>query len=218
METPPPYIPSKPKSKTGLVVGLVIAAVLVCCVAPIALLGGGAAWFMSKGQDFMTCTLSYTLVPKAVTAYIKKNNGTLPKAATWQDDVRPYYKKIHTKLTKKEDMGPFKLMPAEGDWGCSEAGETSCMAFNTELAGKKLADIKDPGNTIMLFETSKTGKNLAFKFKEEPFEKSPKMMGTSEHRGWFVVMANGELYVFGRDGKRARASSSASMDINVDDL
>ncbi len=218
METPPPYIPSKPKSKTGLVIGLVIAAVVVCCVAPIALLGGGAAWLMNNGQSFMTCTMSYTLVPKAVTAYVKKNAGTLPKAAKWQDDVRPFYKKINTRIAEQGGLGPFKLAPVDGDWGCAEAGETSGMAFNTEVAGKKLADIKDPANTIMLFETSKTGKNLAFKYKAEPYEKSPKMMGTAEHRGWFVVMASGELYVFGKDGKRAKASSNTGMDLNVDDL
>jgi hypothetical protein len=195
METPPPYRPAK-KSNTGLIIGLIIGGVAICCIGPLLLLGGGA-WFGFKSVGPMvTCAMAIEDVQKAMLKYADDHNGHLPKAETWQDDIKPYY----VKESKKNDKegNPFKVMPAEGNWGCDAGGTTTGFAFNSDLSDKEVATIKDK-STALVFEVPKTGHNLAMKYEKQDPNTSPKIF--NERRGWFVAPVDGEVGLMSPKGK-----------------
>ncbi len=204
METPPPYAPPRKKSNTGLIIALVLGGIAVCCIGGVGLLIGGGFLMFNKVKGFANCAISYEEVRQAVDAYTKDHNGTLPKAETWQDDVKPYLTQVNI---KKEDLGPFERLKPEGDWGCKQDdGTVTGMAYNDTVSGKKLTEIQDPYSTVMIFEVEKAGRNLHEQYKPRGTENSPKIFG--EHRGWF------EMPVIGK----ARSSKNGkNIDFNISD-
>jgi len=106
----------------------------------------------------------------------------------------------------KTDAGPFKLMDANAEWGCTEDTFKSGMYFNSAVSGKKLASLDK--DTVVLFEAPKTGKNLSGPYKAPPFNQSPFVFGTKERRGWIIVTADKTLYLVDETGKRVRSSQS----------
>jgi hypothetical protein len=175
MESPPPY--QQKKKSTGLIVGLIIGGVLVCCGLPILALGGAAFWGFNKVGPMAKCGISIELMRNAVVAFADDNGGKLPTAATWQDQIKPYYAKELTRKKVKEN--PFGTISPEGEWGCeAEDNVSTGIAFNAELSGKKLADIKDQGGTIVLFESAERKRNLSLKYDPKTFGKLPKRFGT----------------------------------------
>jgi len=205
MEAPPPYVTQKPKKTSGLVIGLVIAAVALCCCGPLALLGGGYFFGMNVGNQVIPCSLAFTNVSKALKDYANDHGGKLPKAETWMDDVRSYYKK---EAEKKTGL-PFKVMPAEGDWGCTTGDQRTGITFNSSLAGKKLDSIKDK-DTPLVFETPTIAANSHAPYKELDISKSPKynIMGKTPNRGWYVSTVGGDTYAIGENGQKIRFSNS----------
>jgi hypothetical protein len=188
METPPPYNPPRKKSSTGLIIGLVLGGVAICCIGGIALalLAGYFGW--KVGGPVAECALGFTEVQKAMHEYLNDHNGTFPKAETWQDEIRPYYVKVRA---REKDAGPFKLWDPQGVWGCKNGSSTTGIAFNSKLSGKKLSDIEDKPITIMLFEveTARTNANEPFKPRDDKV--SPTIMG--EPRGWIKIPVEGEM-------------------------
>ena len=78
------------------------------------------------------------------------------------------------------------------------------------MAGKKVADIKDPNKTVMFYETDKVGKNLAMKYAPLPKSNAPKLM--NEQRDWIVY------YIEGNDDPlKSSSSSSKSFTVTPDD-
>jgi hypothetical protein len=217
MQAPPPYVPQQKKGKSGLIIALIIGAIVVCCGLPLALFGG-AAWFgMNKGKGFIECTFTFQNVHKAVKAYADEK-GKLPNAKTWQDDVKPYYEKVIS--SAKGEAGPFKILPADAEWGCTQDSVKTGIAFNAALSGKKLKDIKDPEATILLFEVPTAKRNLSMPYKKQDPAKSPSLMGLKEHRGWFEAPVEGEAELVGPTGKRARVggrggSGAPNFDVKV---
>jgi hypothetical protein len=204
MQAPPPYAAPAKKSNSKLIIGLVIGLICICCVLPI--VGGGffLNWIVNKGGPFITCVLAYQQVPAAIEEYAKENGGKLPPAEKWNDVIRPYY----VKQTKgQREVMSMKFMDPNGEWGCPEVPNKTGMAYNLDVAGKKLADIKDK-STVLLFESTKTGRNLAAKYTPQPFEKSPFAFQTKERRGWIVVTVDSQMYFIDKDGKRIENSGS----------
>ena len=199
MQNPPPYsAPAKLNSK--LIIGLVVAAIAVCCVLPIGFGIFGWNFLVGKGSKFVTCILAYQMMPSAIAKYADANGGKLPDAAKWNDQVRPFYATV----TKgKTDAGPFKLMDANAEWGCTEDTFESGMYFNSAVSGKKLASLDK--DTVVLFEAPKTGKNLS-----GPYKAPPVRFGyyRPKRRGWIIVTADKTLYLVDETGKRVRSSQS----------
>lgn len=208
MATPPPYSAPKSGNKTGLIIGLVIGAALLCCVLPIGLMVGGGMWAMTKGGSFITCSLAYNMVPTAINDYATANGGKLPNAATWMDDVRPYYKKRIESMG--EDAGPFKVMDADSVWGCTEGEKKTGMSYNAALSGKTLDSIEDKSNTVLVFETPTQSKNLAGKYVAPKFEDSPGLMGMNQKRGWYVATVDGTAALVDKTGNRAKVDTTGN--------
>lgn len=186
----PPYMPGPKKSKTGLIVGGIVAGVLFCCVLPIGLIGGGALYGWKKIQGTASCVFTFGDMKRAVQLYTAEHHGKLPDAEKWQDELRPYYKRA---MTPKEQLGPFPQMQPEGDWGCKESDGTSTgMAFNSDVSGKDVSEIKDSENTVAIFETEHPAKNQHMAYKKLDPLSSPKIF--NEPRGWFFVSVSGDVF------------------------
>lgn len=169
---------------------IVLVCILVPCIGFVVL--GGVMWNFGKNTVFpvVTCAIGFELVRDGIKEYAKEHDGKLPNAETWQDDVRPYYKASLKKDTA--EFGPFEPMSPEGAWGCKVEGDQyTGMAFNSDLSGKKLAEIEDKERTVLIFEIEKATTNAHEPYKARPRTTSPKMMG--EHRGWVEVPVEGEL-------------------------
>jgi hypothetical protein len=188
MQSPPPYTPPGKKSNTGLIIGLVIGGILLCCVLPIGLIGGGGFLAFNKGKDMITCGFGIRQMRDAVIDYANANNGKLPDADRWMDQVRPYYEKQTAKM--KED-NPFGHIPADSVWACTSDGVQSGIAFNSALSGKNLKSITDRSNTIVVFEVGTPAKNKHEPYKDQSKATSPKMFG--KPRGWFKAALEGPV-------------------------
>jgi hypothetical protein len=198
MDTPPPYNSYQPKkSKTGLIVALILGGVTLCCILPLLAVGGGAFWFKQKFSGLASCTITISSISTALREYADEHDGKLPKAETWQTDIAPYYEKFINRPNQKQNIFP-PARPNE-PWGCKGEDEGSTgLAFNSDLSGKKIDDIKDQSKAIVVFELPKSGMNLHEPYKPQKFDDSPMMLG--KHRGWYTVKANGMMTIANRNG------------------
>jgi hypothetical protein len=208
-EMPPPYHPDMPrpakKSNTGLIIAIVIGAVALMCIVPIVIAGFAMFGVYKSAKPTIECFAAFDHVRQAIKDYAKDNDGKLPSAATWEDDIRPYFKKVAE--SDRGEMGPFNAMKVEGPWGCEGQNKSRTgMAFNIDLSGKKLGDIKDPRSTVLVFEVEQPGRNLHEKYKPRPKETSPKILG--EYRGWVKVRVEGDIDDDMNFGKRDTSETS----------
>lgn len=195
---PPPFSMPEKKKNTGLIVLAIVLGVGICCVGPIVAVGG-LGWFGFRNvQGTVTCAASLSAIRDSTLAYAKANGDKLPKADTWQDDVRPFYAKFLKSET--QNMGPFHLFEPEADWVCENAdGTKTGIAFNKDLSGVKISDIKDRLNTVLVFEAEKPGKNLNESYKKKPKSTSPKIF--NEPRGWITMpVEGGDIDMKGKSG------------------
>lgn len=190
MSSPPPFTPPAPArrgSNTALIVVLILV-ILIPCVGLIVFGFLGFNFAQKTVFPMVGCMMTYESAGKAMEAYVKEK-GAYPKAATWQDDIAPFYKK-HLEA-KKEDYGPFPPSKPDDAWSCAFGDPSTGMAYNDDVAGKKKADVKDPSITVVLFEVEKIARNQHEKYKPREATTSPKFFG--EHRGWIRIMGDGEL-------------------------
>lgn len=189
MESPPSFTPPGKKSNTGLIVGLIIGGVVLCCVLPIGLIAGGGIYGFNKLKGTVTCAIGFRDIRDAVLDYSNDNNGKLPTASKWMDQVRPYYKK-RSEASKKDN--PFGSIPVEGVWSCTnDGGVQTGIAFNTELSDKYLKNIQDRASKIVVFEVPSPALNKNEVYTERPKSTSPKMFG--EPRGWITGPLEGKM-------------------------
>jgi hypothetical protein len=189
MEAPPPYMAPPRKSKTGLIIGLILGGVVLCCVLPIGGLFGLGFWGLGKMKGTIGCSAAFSDLQNAFQDYADAHDGKLPKATTWMDDVRPFYREHLNSHGAK--AGPFDFMPAEGTFQCTTENEGHTgIAYNTDVAGKAIKDIKKPRETILIYETQTPSANLAKKYTAQDDSTSPKFMG--QPRGWMTAPVQGK--------------------------
>ena len=186
---PPPFQHSQPKNNTTKVVLIVLGIVFGLCALLSAVLG----FFLCKGWKeagpLVGCAITLEGVAKATREYARAHEGKLPNAATWQDDIKTYYVAWRG---KNKDVGPFSSADPSGNMPCIATEDVHTgIAYNLDLSGKKIADLKDPEGTLMFFETDKTGHNLSEKYVEKSDDKAPKIFG--EKRGWMKVGVTGDV-------------------------
>lgn len=195
MEAPPQFPGAPKKSKTGLILGgLALAVVLCCCGCGGALLFFGKGFF-NKGFGMAGCSVGISQQRDALLTYAEKHGGKLPTAATWQDSIKPYV----TKVKDEEALGATMRVPAPTDDFCDQAAGTS-IAYNTAIAGKKIDAIEDKMGTIALFEVAGKGRNRSAAWAEPPYETSPKLVG-DQGRGWVRVPLKGEAALKDKRGR-----------------
>lgn len=193
-EGPPPFVPPLPQ-KRGMSTGTIVLIVGLVVGLPCIALIGGMVWLLTKGVGIVVpvleCSQRFEDVREAIRLYAKEHDGTLPNAATWQDDVKGYLKDIPDRMNSEGRMKLRKLEP-EGIWGCAAGDQKwTGMAFNSELSGKKITDVKNPEQTVLVFEIPEPKRNANLPYKAPPVEKSPMVLG--EHRPWFRIPVEGKL-------------------------
>ncbi len=169
--------------------------VLAVLVGGCILLVGMGAWFGMMGlnqiKPIVGCAITFESMHDAIKDYTAENNGKLPSAEKWQDELKPYVARHlgnQMKEAKKEGAEwIMKAMDVERDWGCYK-GDTDNMtgiAFNKALSGKKVDDMESKSTTVILFEIEAPRKNANEEYKRRDEKDSPKIMGSP--RGWFEV-------------------------------
>ncbi len=167
---------------------------------------------VSKGAS---CAVMFEMVQSSAIAYSREHNGKLPDGTDWEGTIEPYYARLYakmeTELKKASFLKGFLPPPPGQPLEChSENNVVTGVAYNADVAGKKVSDVKDPETTVLFYETDRRGKNLVMPYKPLPPSKAPKMV--NEQRDWIKV------YVSGNDQVLKSSSSSAnSFDISPDD-
>jgi hypothetical protein len=174
-------------SPTTIIVIIVASVVGICCLGAAGIGFLGYRFITGAAKPLAECTMNFSLVQQAVDKYAEAHGGKLPSAATWQDDVRPYFQQI---AGRRRDFGPFQVMDPNGDWGCTSGDTKTGMAFNSDLSGKERSQLASQYDAILLFEIEAPKRNAAEPYKPRTFAASPKFMG--KPRGWFVVPLNGQ--------------------------
>ena len=88
----------------------------------------------------------------ALTMYTESHDGRFPPAGTWVDALMPQWANVKDRSFHAEEL--FRDPSAPG-------GEPFNYAFNRALSGIRLADLKDPSATVLVFESTAGVKNAA---------------------------------------------------------
>lgn len=196
MAGPPPYSPPAPRKNSNTVLIVVLICVVVIpCIGLLAVVALGYRFVTGTAFPLAGCMLTTKSAQQALNSYALEK-GAYPKAETWQDDIKEHYNRAMAQFTKEE--APFPIPKAEDTWTCQPGDKPTGLAYNSDLAGKKPADIKDKYKTVIIFETDKAGRNLHEKYSPKPKSTSPTIMGAP--RGWIFVNIEGE--VDGFEGKK----------------
>ncbi|MBX3118837.1 MAG: hypothetical protein KF784_07205 [Fimbriimonadaceae bacterium] len=203
---PPPFSPPARKSNNTVLIVIVCVVVGICLVCGIGAVASGLYAFNKVGST-LACVVNVEATRQGLMDYARANDGTLPRAETWQDDIKQY---VGAHL-RRDDMGPIEVMDPNGEWYCDTEGMKTGIAFNSDLSEKKLADIADKYATIAIFEIEQPRRNANEPFKRRDHNTSPKMFG--EHRGWFVMPVEGEMQGMSSGGSgRVKVSTTGSSD------
>ncbi len=88
----------------------------------------------------------------ALIMYAQSNGGRLPDADGWVDAILPQWDDVKDKGFHAEALFRDPTAPESEPWN---------YAFNRALSGVRLADIKDPAATVLVFESVAGVKNAA---------------------------------------------------------
>ncbi len=166
---------------------------------------GAGMWGFNKVMPMAGCFINFEAARQGLVTYAKEHDGNLPKKENWQRDLKPYVQKY----LGKEDLGPVKAFdPNAAEWYCETDGRRTGIAYNSEIAGKKLADIKDPYMTIAFFEIENPRANAAEVYKRKENSTSPKIFG--EPRGWIAITLEGDV-----QGMKKRSSGGIRIDTDT---
>jgi hypothetical protein len=187
---------------------IIAACILVPCCGLV--IGGGIFMFkmFNEAMPFVGCLGAMESVGQAIDQYVAAHNGKLPNGATWQDDLKPYYEQTRG----KGEMAEFNKMGADQAWGCwGEGGKPiTGFAFNSDLSGKPVKDIKEPDQNPVVFEVPEIKKNNAQKYVLRDFDQSPKIV-LGQRRGWLELDSRGQMYML----IRSKGGAHRRTPINV---
>lgn len=107
---------------------LLLTAIIIAAILLLPALEG------DRHPQVDTCAMNLGQLARAIQLYAAENSGRLPQAGNWSDAVLPYVKGA-------------SFVCAVG------RPERSGYALNSSLAGLKLADVRAPDQTVLLFES-----------------------------------------------------------------
>ncbi|MBS1721848.1 MAG: hypothetical protein JSS66_02450 [Armatimonadetes bacterium] len=212
---PPPFeAPPVPRATNSANKACLAAILLVAC-ACLVICGIGAfsfKGFFDQAVQTASCAEMFDMAHKATLAYAKTHAGKFPPAATWEDDIQPYYKNLYDTFAaeashKKLPKGAWPPAPGEA-LVCKWQGRTTGIAYNNELANKFQSSFKDPSTTAVVFEVDGTGRNQTEKYVAKPKASAPKIF--YNERDWIVFFIDGNK-------NPLETSGSNSIKISVDD-
>jgi hypothetical protein len=202
MQTPPPfreapnYNPGVPKkSNTGLIIGIVVGVLVLCCGLPTI----GSMLLFGKVKDgiggLAACASNSETLSNALKSYAAANDGKIPPAASWKQDLSKYMVANSKEMEGMEVLGAKAWGPND-DWTCKEGDVSTRWVMDPKFGGKLL---KDAGTSeVILFESAAVKGQLIATYKPEDFKTSPKVMGI-ENRGFYVITSGG-LNTVGKSG------------------
>lgn len=193
--------PPAQKSKSTNTLLIVLGLLGVCCIGSVVALFFGGRALLNQAGPLVGCMLNFKTAQEAIRSYAMAHDGKLPNAKTWQDDIAKYYDQALSNMqSDKNKMPDFMKVPTSTDqWGCLDGPDKRTgMAFNVALSGKKLADIKDPYHTVLIFETEKVGRNLSEQYQAKPKSSGPKILGAP--RDWVTAPVEGDIKA-GKNGQ-----------------
>ncbi len=206
MEAPPTFSAPAKKSGGSKLWVWILAGVGLCCVLPALVCGGAALWGLNKFKDLGACFVNLDAVSKSFREYSDSHDGKLPPAATWQDDLKSSVAK-NLNMNGK-DTGPFKLMKADGAWGCTnDAGVQYGIAYNTTVAGKKIGEIKQ--EDVLFYEVPAPKQNQAAPYKPQDPATGRQVFG--KPFGWIFVTVGGEKNLHGVTGDQPMSNTSVNL-------
>jgi len=213
-QTPPPFNPATPvqassnSGKTCLIVAIVVIA--FCLVAIIA---GGMFFSNMFGQVMSAagCMSTFSATENALKAYALEHNGKLPPAKTWMQDIEPYYRRLYEKQVKTDESKFFKMIPPGQVLECTWDNKKTGIAFNSDLGGKRIKDVKDPSTTALIFEVDAPAMNLAQPFKQRNTDDAPSLFNTKD-RDWTVFYLEGNENPF-----QSKTKPESSFEFNPED-
>ena len=162
----------------------------------------------------VACGWSAENTRDALVQYAGDQNGKLPAAAKWQDEIKDYVDKIAASH-KKQQKEEFKMPNGTSDF-CDGEAKTS-LAYNTQVAGKKLEELQN-SSIVVVFEVQGLGRNKSMKFTEQDAKLSPKLV-MNLPRGWVEQPLEGEAYVRNAQGVKSpipRDGKKGSNPFNVE--
>ncbi len=128
-----------------------------------------ALWQKGIGdENGMRCISNMKQLGAALLQYADDHEGYLPDAAKWVDAIDPDSK-----------------YPGLSHCPADRSRARSSYAMNANLSRKKVEEIKDPENTVLLYETSRPGDN--------PFGVGKDLLLNSRHRFNNFLFADGHI-------------------------
>jgi|GEM_PF-5503748 len=149
-----------------------VAKILLALLLALLFPGWRLLW---NNFAFGQCLTNLTGLKYAFGDYLWQHDGRLPEAGNWTEEIYPYLPE------NRKDWHTFK---------CPDdlAPGRSSYAMNANLSGKKLEELDDRKNVVLLYETAKPGaspRGVGVEIPEKPRHVWPGYMATSRIN-WFM--------------------------------
>jgi hypothetical protein len=208
MQTPPPYYAGAPKkSNTGIIVAVVVGVIALCCLLPAGVLTFFGMGVFNNAKGFLSCGWTLQQVRDGMVAYAKAHHDMLPPKENWEEAIKPYLQPL--------PQAKGIEMPAPGSGTC-DLQNKSGYSYNADLAGKKLSSIKNPSETIVVWEVNSAGHDQSASYTEPAEGTGPNLVGNIK-RGWVVQPLDGPGYFISQKGARSYIPPPGQTDVNIDD-
>ncbi len=192
MQAPPPFEQSYQPPQKGKISPwiYVLGGIGVFCCLGIVGIGALGVGAMKSIGPMVGCSLNMYQAQKAMFAYADAHDGKLPSAETWQDDIAQYYSTELSSRKSGKGMAQvgIKIAPITDALPCNEANPKTGIFFNSDFAGKKITDAKDPGRSWILYEDVNPVMNGNAPWKPKSDATAPMIMGS--RRQWLKLSLN----------------------------
>lgn len=219
-EQAPSYQPPRRQSNVPKILLIVFLAVCVPCIV-VSFFGMRMFFdFAKKGVGMVACSFSLQSARDAMIDYSKEHGGKLPPMANWQKEIYPYYKKHVGEVTNEmkdapdafRDILDFDLMKDPNkQFGClsGKDEERTSFVYNSEIAGKLVAEVQKNADTVWIYETFEKGVNLSKPPVKLDHANAPTLAG--EVRGWFWIKGVDAAYL------RERKYTEGDIKVKIDE-
>lgn len=169
----------------------------------LCVVGGAFGWRFFQGVagqaiNAVACGVDLQAARASIKKYASEHDGQLPPAATWQDDVKPYFETERNKLEESDIVEAkaigvdVRLSDPSGVWGCHMGnGKWQAFVYSKDLAGKKISEVKNPTELVLLWEGPESGRNLTGQYEKKAPTSDMTIAG--EKRNYLKITLDGDF-------------------------